>query len=40
MEFDLSIEAYKNNDEVGINRWNEYLNSYEKKFMNFKEIIG
>ena len=40
MEFDLSIEAYKNNDEVGINRWNEYFNSYEKKFMNFKEIIG
>lgn len=37
-EFDLSVKAFKENDENGINRWNKYLESYENKFMNFKPL--
>ena len=37
-EFDESIIAYKNNDQDGINKWIEYLKSYEKKFLNFRKI--
>lgn len=37
-QFDESIIAYKNNDQGGIDKWNEYLKSYENKFMNFREI--
>ena len=36
--FDESILAYKDNNQDGINKWNEYLKSYENKFMNFREI--
>ena len=38
LEFDLSIKAFMNNDEKGIQRWNDYLKSYEEKFMAFKRI--
>lgn len=37
-EFSLSIDAYLNNDEVGIERWNKYLKEYEEKFMSFEEV--
>ena len=37
-EFDESIIAYKNNDQDGINKWIEYLKSYENKFLNFRKI--
>lgn len=37
-EFELSIKAFKDNDTVGIERWNKYLKSYETKFMNFKPL--
>lgn len=37
-EFELSINAFKDNNEEGINRWNEYLKTYETKLMNFKPL--
>ena len=37
-EFELSISAYKNNDEIGILRWNNYLKEFENKFLDFRKI--
>lgn len=37
-EFELSINAYKNNDSIGIDRWNKYLKEYEAKCLDFVVI--
>lgn len=37
-EFELSINAYRNNDSVGIDRWNKYLKEYEAKCLDFVVI--
>ena len=39
-EFELSIKAYIDNDDIGIERWKNYLKSYEDKFMKFEKIEG
>ena len=37
-EFDLSVQAFLNDDKEGIDRWNDYLKSYEEKFFAFQEV--
>lgn len=37
-EFELSINAYRNNDSIGIDRWNKYLKEYEAKCLDFVVI--
>lgn len=37
-EFELSIKAYIDNDVDGIQKWQEYLKTYEDKFMKFERI--
>ena len=37
-EFELSIKAYIDNDVEGIERWQNYLRTYEDKFMRFEKI--
>lgn len=37
-EFELSIKAYIDNDDIGIERWQNYLKTYEDKFMKFEKV--